>query len=327
MVAKPDVSRANGAKSKGPKTERGKAIASRNATKHGLLAEKPPLLASEDLETFQDLMQGLVDHYQPGDPVEWHLVQQVAMAMQRQQRLWAAEAAMGNQGILPRPSRPVTDSLYPEIEMDGYGSVGHPTEWHPDNIAIERRILGQVLEQLTADGLPSRRIKDFKFWWDDYRAYLRYQIKPWMERYPCKPDEDKVTREFREQEQERNSPWSCLDTLYIRVRDYLSYDKRTLTALIEQAREASKARLAQLDRVVAEIAAAREEAAKQNREYQAAIAPVHTIPEQIGLLMRYESHINKQLIQAVEQLEKLKQQRSDGGSIGSFGKTASLSVV
>ena len=65
MVCDPETSRRNGAKSKGAVTERGKEIASRNATKHGLLSQKPPILASEDLETFQGITQALVDQYEP----------------------------------------------------------------------------------------------------------------------------------------------------------------------------------------------------------------------------------------------------------------------
>lgn len=68
MVCSAEVSRMNGAKSRGAVTERGKAIASHNAVKHGLLAQKPPLLVTEDLSNFETLVQGLIDYYQPENP-------------------------------------------------------------------------------------------------------------------------------------------------------------------------------------------------------------------------------------------------------------------
>ena len=70
MVASPEISRANGRKSRDPVTEMGKAIASKNATKHGLLSQTPPLVINEDLENFQGIMQGLLDEYQPQTPTE-----------------------------------------------------------------------------------------------------------------------------------------------------------------------------------------------------------------------------------------------------------------
>ncbi len=100
MVASPEICRMNGAKSRGAVTERGKAIASRNATKHGLLAQQPPLLMTEDLETFQGMMQGLIDEYQPQTPTAHLLVQQVGMAWLRLHRLWGVEAAIANLAML-----------------------------------------------------------------------------------------------------------------------------------------------------------------------------------------------------------------------------------
>lgn len=93
MVATPEISRLNGAKSRGPRSERGKAIAAQNATKHGLLSTKPPLVLGEDLESFQGIVQGLIDEYQPQTATEQLLVQQVAMGWLRLHRLWGVEAA------------------------------------------------------------------------------------------------------------------------------------------------------------------------------------------------------------------------------------------
>jgi hypothetical protein len=100
MVCSPEISRINGAKSQGAVSQRGKAISCRNATKHGLLAQKPPLLITEDLTTFEQLLQGLIEYYQPESPVEHFLIQQVAMGMLKQYRLWNVESAIANIEIL-----------------------------------------------------------------------------------------------------------------------------------------------------------------------------------------------------------------------------------
>lgn len=100
MVASPETNRLNGRKSRGPVTIRGKAISSKNATKHGALAKSPPLLITEDLESFQGIVQGLVDEYQPESATEQLLIQQVAMGWLRLHRLWGAEAASANIEIL-----------------------------------------------------------------------------------------------------------------------------------------------------------------------------------------------------------------------------------
>lgn len=60
MVTTPEISRLNGAKSRGPAIPQGKAIASRNAVKHGTMSSHPPLLATEDLKAFQGIMQDLI---------------------------------------------------------------------------------------------------------------------------------------------------------------------------------------------------------------------------------------------------------------------------
>ncbi|MFB2833260.1 hypothetical protein [Floridanema evergladense] len=123
MVANPEVCRNNGAKSKGAVTSKGKAIASRNAQKHGLLTKQPPLLVTEDFSTFEGLIQELINYYQPENPVEHFLIQQVAMGMLKQYRLWNVEAAIANLAILKQQQENNFSDVVipPKINLDDFG--------------------------------------------------------------------------------------------------------------------------------------------------------------------------------------------------------------
>ena len=100
MVANPEISRINGSKSKGPITTSGKANASRNAVKHGILSQQSPVLLTEDKEYFQNILQEINYEYNPKGPVELLLVRQIAMGWLRLNRLWNIEAATANLEIL-----------------------------------------------------------------------------------------------------------------------------------------------------------------------------------------------------------------------------------
>jgi hypothetical protein len=63
------ANRRNAQKSTGPKTPEGKARSSRNAIKHGLLAQQILIDDDDDpnekQEDFDQLLQGLIEDYQP----------------------------------------------------------------------------------------------------------------------------------------------------------------------------------------------------------------------------------------------------------------------
>ncbi|MBW4520675.1 MAG: hypothetical protein KME16_13340, partial [Scytolyngbya sp. HA4215-MV1] len=192
MVASPEICRLNGAKSKGAITPRGKAIAARNAIKHGLLAEQPPILATEDLETFQGLMQSLVNDFQPEGAIEWHLVQTIAMCIQRQNRLWVAEAAIGNAQVLPAVKKPATDEKYP-----AFNQPQENERWscyHPTNLRRERKLLKWFIEQNPLSYVPTeRRSKYFADMWKDWVKSTVRDVKRLEDEYPVdgipgKPD-------------------------------------------------------------------------------------------------------------------------------------------
>jgi len=70
----------------GPITAAGKAISSINATKHGLTSQKV-ILPGEDSAEFQELLDTLVAEHRPGSPTESLLIDEMAQARWRLDRV------------------------------------------------------------------------------------------------------------------------------------------------------------------------------------------------------------------------------------------------
>lgn len=90
---KSDSARANGSKSKGPKTDEGKARSSKNAVTHGLTANFT-VLDHESQDDFQILLDAHVDRFQPADDVELELVHAMAITRWRIRRVAELETEL-----------------------------------------------------------------------------------------------------------------------------------------------------------------------------------------------------------------------------------------
>jgi len=88
------ASRANGAKSRGPVTDDGKAKVARNALRHGLFANRHVFLDGEDQAAFDGLCDRLFGELRPADEFEAHLVRRLASVMWRLDRAESLEAAL-----------------------------------------------------------------------------------------------------------------------------------------------------------------------------------------------------------------------------------------
>jgi hypothetical protein len=88
------TSRANGAKSRGPKTAEGREKSSRNSLSHGFTSKKTMVLHCESEEEFQLMLGRYAATYQPGSPVEEGLVNEMVAARWRMQRLRLIETAL-----------------------------------------------------------------------------------------------------------------------------------------------------------------------------------------------------------------------------------------
>ena len=108
------ASRANGAKSRGPKTPEGKAIAAQNAIRHGCLA-KLTVMAGEDAQAFMQLSANLIHAFHPTDEHECNLVETMLICMWRRNRALAMETAGMSLLVLKQAAltSPTPDSLNP----------------------------------------------------------------------------------------------------------------------------------------------------------------------------------------------------------------------
>jgi hypothetical protein len=94
--ARSAAARANGAKSRGPKTPEGKLASSRNALTHGLTA-RTLVLHNESQAQYKADLRNYLDHFRPQTKPEIDLVHQICAASWRLARYAAIEAALLDQ--------------------------------------------------------------------------------------------------------------------------------------------------------------------------------------------------------------------------------------
>src|SRR5580765_1339985 len=92
-LTKSESSRINGAKSRGPKTARGRAFSSQNAVSHGLTA-RTLVLTNESRDEFEQMLNSYQDWLQPSNPVELDLVSDMVAARWRLRRIWSYQSAL-----------------------------------------------------------------------------------------------------------------------------------------------------------------------------------------------------------------------------------------
>jgi hypothetical protein len=94
-----DINRANAQHSTGPKTEAGKQRSSLNALRHGLTSQIV-VMPTEELEAYQLHLKSFAEEYDPQGPTESNLVQALADASWRLNRVVALETNLLMQGDL-----------------------------------------------------------------------------------------------------------------------------------------------------------------------------------------------------------------------------------
>jgi hypothetical protein len=117
MPSKSTTARANGAKSRGPTSEAGRARSSQNALKHGLTSDTL-VLPSEDPAEFHALLAAYRQQFQPDGPVELDLVHEMVAAKWRLDRIAIIETQLFADAIADEEDRS-DDPLTPTEALAG----------------------------------------------------------------------------------------------------------------------------------------------------------------------------------------------------------------
>jgi hypothetical protein len=307
MTAKPEICRLNGSKSRGPKTKRGKAIASRNATKHGLLSQKPPILITEDLETFQGIVQGLIDEYQPQAATEHLLIQQIAMGWLRLHRVWSAEAANTNIALLKAQQNAQCPEMPEELPKSLLDALT-PKKSFMEILQSEKVAIAALIQNLTpllSDSFDS--LFESNRWLKSVEEYLQSTINQ------C-PSELLISDSLNEFWRQHVIVTRVIQTLNERLkqRDAIDINPTEIQPALEQFLETAKARLQDIDKQTAEF--------DVNEQKISAQGIANAAFPNTDLIIRYESHVSRQLHSALKQLTEIQKQRFNRDSMGSFGK-------
>ena len=106
-----DANRRNAQKSTGPKTQEGKDKSRRNGLQHGLTA-KTCMLEDEDPEALVDLLNEIREKFNPQDTDEDFLIERMAKARFKYNRIMPLEAAVYNLRLsVDRTPKEITEAL------------------------------------------------------------------------------------------------------------------------------------------------------------------------------------------------------------------------
>jgi len=145
------IARENGAKSKGPITEEGKAASSRNAIKTGEHATKlelfvPPhsaVLCNEERQEFARLIEGLIGIYRPVNEAAVSIVKGIAVARWEIARLRACTTMHWNLALVENAQKPST--IAPEL-LEMHAMVRASADLYAGNGPV--RHLNRQIDQL-----------------------------------------------------------------------------------------------------------------------------------------------------------------------------------
>lgn len=326
----------------GPKTAAGKARSSQNARKHGLTAKTPPMLVGPDKSAFRAIQKQLTVQYEPEGPLEEFCCVSIAMAMQKQMKIWESEVAAFELASLPKPSnlstknipalpvaaeeeRKILNEILQALDDHNQALLGESAYLEAENAKPAHQIAAEKAEA-EEEGFewPFPWVDAVGFAAEDFsdrfeQLHKIYPLDQLPEQYPNFLGSESRVARFRTVDRRLRD----LKHPYIALGDLKNYAERLKNEQSESdsshfgenyfislamiLREAAEKKLAEINQLEvtnqATIAQnAQIEAQRQQLQQQ-------SIPEQIELITRYQSATSNELEKAIARLMDLQQRR------------------
>jgi hypothetical protein len=176
-LTKAESARINGARSKGPKTEEGKARSRFNALRHGLAANTV-CLTKQERPIFEAMVAAYNERFRPADTVEEDLIEQMCVAKWRQRRCWSMETAALN--VQCRRDRRIVDSEFVELDDMTRNTLAFMSLTEKDDFL---QVLGRY--EANARRAYHRALKDLRD--------LQAERKAKLPNEPTEPEQDDET--------------------------------------------------------------------------------------------------------------------------------------
>jgi hypothetical protein len=277
------ANRKNAAKSTGPTTESGKAIAARNSLKHGLLAKEIVISAGEGLENqeqFDTLLNDLHNQFSPQGTLEEMLVEKIAVAYWRLRRAHRFEV-----GIIRNKLDNLTDIYYKETNSY-YNKPIHKTDQQIESdIQKARDNISQWqgdkdhFTKLWQSGKDPKDIynDNYQANWDWFRDEAEEEGVESFSNSPVS-----IREALRKARWSNDKIWQ----LHLKVCDDAIADQQQIIRNLNSKKENNKLTL-------------------QVRR------KLNSIPEgqELNRLLKYEGSIERQFYKAIDQLERLQRLR------------------
>jgi hypothetical protein len=140
--AKSESARINGAKSRGPVTPEGRARSSQNALRHGL-SSAVVVLPHEDRAQFEQLRDSYMESFQPADQPQHDLIETMAAARWRLNRLLEIEAKLFEKEMVLRDDD-MEKELSNMTEVEKLAWVFDHMANHSKSLAMQIRYEGSL---------------------------------------------------------------------------------------------------------------------------------------------------------------------------------------
>ncbi len=291
-----NTSRSRSKKATGPRTERGKQIASRNALKHGIFAAAVlPQLESHG--GYKALVRRLQDYFQPEGSMEQLLVEKLATIFWRHHRLLAAEGAEIQKAVEYRTDEKLRLEA---LEIESRVELNQTTSgmWHYCLITRNPFLVDRMI----------RLLKDFRNRLDERGFIRRFDIVLIRKLFgPVRAEEEPTSFQMQILELEKSLESAPRHTAVLPDEN----SRKVHGTSGEDAKESIdglKDTIAHRIDLLELLQSVREQldGPKQRFTETASLVPP---PDVVERLIRYEAHLSREFDRTLSQLERLQRMR------------------